>query len=76
MGTIGLMLKTLLDGVKKIPYKLGEISPKVVKALHVEAYGPDSDTIAKDVKAILKGRSFNRFIMTCDIRLVPQYIWN
>ena len=48
----------------------------MVKALHVEANGPDSDTIAKHVKAILKRRSFNRFKMTGNIRLVPQYILN
>ena len=75
-GTIGLRSKALLHGVKKRPCKLGEVTPRVVRELHAESYGPESDTIANGVKAILKGKSFNRFTMTGDIRLVPQYIWN
>ena len=71
-GAIGLRSKAPLDGVKKIPYKLGEVMSKVVKTLHVEVYGTNIDNIAKDVKAILKGKSFNRFTMTGNIRLVPQ----
>ena len=63
-----------MGGVKKIQYKSGEVRPKVVKALHEEAYGPNGDNIAKDIKTILKGKSFNRCTMTGDIRLVPQYI--
>ena len=72
-GTMSLRSKALLDGVKKIPYKLGEIRQKVVKALRVEAYGLNSDTMSKGIYSILKGKAFNRFTMTGDIRLVSQY---
>ena len=36
-GTIGLRSKAPFDELKKIPYTLGELRPKVVKALYVEA---------------------------------------
>ena len=56
-GAIGLRSKAPLDGVKKIPYKSGEVREKVVKAPHVETYRPNSDTIAKDIRSIFEGES-------------------
>ena len=62
--------------MKKLPYKPGEIWEIALEASHVEVQGSLSKTITNDIKDILKGKSFKRYTMTGDIRVVPQYNWS
>ena len=48
----------------------------MVKEVHVEAHGINSDTLTKDIGFVLKGKAFNKITITADIRLVQQYNWS
>ena len=65
-----------MDGVKKLPYKPGEIWEIALEASHVEVQGSLSKTITNNIEDILRGKSFKRCMMTGDIRLVQQYNLN